>query len=639
MTMQSAALESLIHDLQKVEEGSCCCFQLAALEEKHLDLLTGDALPELCRSKNLQVWLEISPEAAAEKLEKWWRIFTRKPLAGLPEQTILDGHQLQYKAVTLPWQEIISAGRVAGYDQLYFGLPEQSIPLVYEHPAYEKLKLALFPFSNWCRGRFAPRCKWQKLWMDFTGCPGGEAPVRTAYDKNTPLPEDAEEKCRTALYEGITREFLYDDNGVWKVAEGFSGAIRVDGTQPYRERERSDCVMETAGALAVAARLDGNAEYGDKAGSIFRRICHDPANTALEINNPCRSLMRFYDKTPVYFASGNAISALLMAVSVKDEELVSHTLRMMFALLRLTGKYGHIRNSFNVQLDFTEHNWDFYSAETYFHPCPHRQAAVWSLFLAAWKLTSYKPFLDTAKEGITRLMEVFPDWKWLNDYSAELTKMLRPLAFLYRMEPTPQHREYLDRVFHAVEGLMDSSGAVRASLHRLEDGLYPPSRSNDDYGDREAALFQTGKDPCCDLLYTQVFALAGLHEAYMATGDPDYGRLADKAAEFLIRTQVVSPGYPAISGFWMRAFDFDMWEYYGSSADAAWGAWCVESGWTNAPAAMIFTLRKAGKGLFDLLPEDGAWRHLAPAIREEMSIVHPFTPAELTTFTVLGDEQ
>lgn len=637
--MKLPTFGSVIKTLQNASPNSTCGFQITTFDEECMKLLTGDILLSLCRSKGLRVWIETAPETAADELEKGWRLFTRKRMAGLAEHTLLDGHRLSYKAITVPWQEILSAGHAAGYDRLHFDLPAQSIPLAYVHPEYEKLQIFLFPFSQWNQRRFAPHCKWKKLWEEFTGQSGGSPVIRTAYDKGTILPDDAEEKCRSAVYDGICREFLYEEKGILKVAEGFSGTIRADGTQYFRMRERSDCVMETAGALAVAAKLEDHAEYASKADRIFRRICNDPANTAMEINNPCRSLMNFYDNTPIYYASGNAVSALLMAVSTDDEKLVSHTLRMMFALLRLTGKEGYIRNSFNVQQSFSEHNWDHYAAEEYFHPCPHRQAAVWSLYLAAWKLTGHKPFFDNAKKGITRLMQVYPSLKWMNDYSAEPVKMLRPLSFLYRVEPDEQNRQYLDRVIRDVEKLMDCSGAVKASLHNLEDGLYPPPRSNEDYGSREASLIQTENDKCCDILYTQVFALAGLHEAAVATGDPDYCRLADKAAEFLIRTQIVSPGYPRISGLWMRAFDFEMWEYYGSSADADWGAWCVESGWVNAPAAMILSLRKAGKGLFDMLPPDGSWSHLVPTIRDEMSIVHPFSPGEITEFTVLGDEK
>lgn len=637
--MLQIAPGSIIDFLKQADEFGSYCFKITAFDDQWKELLTGDMLPDLCRRKKLRVFIEFTSDTSVYELPKQWRIFTRKPMAELPEHTILDGHKLPCQNITLPWDEILSAGQVAGYDRLHFGLPERSVPLAYVHPEYDDLKLALFPFSNWLDGRYSPYCKWQKLWQYFTDQTGAEPLVRTAYDKNTPLADNAEETCRRSVYDGICREFLYREQGILKVAEGFSGTIRADGSQPFRKRERSDCVMETAAALAVAARLDDKPEYGSMADEIFRRICNDPANTAMELNDPCRSLMNFYDNTPIYYASGNAISALLLAVSSRDEKLVVHALRMMFALLRLTGKAGYIRSSFNVQSSFSEHNWDFYSTEEYFYPCPHRQAAVWSLYLAAWKLTGFKPFLDTAKAGIKRLMEIYPNLQWTNDYSAELAKMLRPLSFLCRAEPVREHFEYLKRAVDDIEKLMDDSGAIRASLHRLEDGRYPPPRSNEDYGTREASLIQTQNDKCCDLLYTQIFAFAGLHEAFIAVGDPRYGRLADKVAEFLIRTQIISSHHPEFSGLWMRAFDFEMWEYYGSSADVDWGAWCIESGWANAPAAMILTLRKAGKGLFDILPAEGSWSHLVPEIKEEMSIVHPYTPGEAVAFTVLGDEQ
>ena len=38
---------------------------------------------------------------------------------------------------------------------------------------------------------------------------------------------------------------------------------------------------------------------------------------------------------------------------------------------------------------------------------------------------------------------------------------------------------------------------------------------------------------------------------------------------------------PQLDGAWFRAFDFKRWEHWGANADAGWGVWCVETGWTQ----------------------------------------------------------
>jgi hypothetical protein len=67
----------------------------------------------------------------------------------------------------------------------------------------------------------------------------------------------------------------------------------------------------------------------------------------------------------------------------------------------------------------------------------------------------------------------------------------------------------------------------------------------------------------------------------------------------------------------MRSFDDRHWEYWGSSADAGWGAWCIESGWTNTWIASVLAQRVQGTTLYGLAtarPIDP----LFPALRAEM---------------------
>ena len=51
----------------------------------------------------------------------------------------------------------------------------------------------------------------------------------------------------------------------------------------------------------------------------------------------------------------------------------------------------------------------------------------------------------------------------------------------------------------------------------------------------------------------------------------------------------------------MRSFDYKHWEYWGSSADLGWGAWSVESGWTNTWIAAVLAMRQGGWSVFDLV--------------------------------------
>jgi len=148
--------------------------------------------------------------------------------------------------------------------------------------------------------------------------------------------------------------------------------------------------------------------------------------------------------------------------------------------------------------------------------------------------------------------------------------------------------------------LQHKTGAIREEIGDLTMGVYPPPRNNEDYGTNEASLIAKNGDQVCDLLYTTNFAFLGLHEAYYATKDPKIKDAADKLAEFLCRIQVTSEEHPEIDGGWMRAFDFGRYEHWGSNADHGWGAWAIESGWTQSWIISILALREMDTSIWDL---------------------------------------
>jgi hypothetical protein len=77
--------------------------------------------------------------------------------------------------------------------------------------------------------------------------------------------------------------------------------------------------------------------------------------------------------------------------------------------------------------------------------------------------------------------------------------------------------------------------------------------------------------------------------------------------------------HPYLDGAWMRSFDYELWEYWGSSADQGWGAWCVESGWTNAWIAAVLAMRARGETLFSLEKAERL-QALCPRLISEMMV-------------------
>ena len=85
--------------------------------------------------------------------------------------------------------------------------------------------------------------------------------------------------------------------------------------------------------------------------------------------------------------------------------------------------------------------------------------------------------------------------------------------------------------------------------------------------------------------------LLGLHEAAAATGNSTIKREEDRLADFIIRQQARSTERPELDGAWMRAFDYSKWENWASDGDIGWGAWSVESGWTQVQLWQYVTVR------------------------------------------------
>ena len=195
--------------------------------------------------------------------------------------------------------------------------------------------------------------------------------------------------------------------------------------------------------------------------------------------------------------------------------------------------------------------------------------------------------------------------------------MLLPLAWLVRVHDTPLHRQWLATMAGELLNCQNACGAIGEEIGSAGQGAYGPPASNEKYGADEAPLIQANGEPLCDLLYTTNFAFAGLHEAAAVTGERRYIEAEDRLAAFLCRAQVCSPRHEELDGAWFRAFDFGRCEYWASSADLGWGAWSIESGWTQAWITAVLAMRGSRTSLWGLTASSRVGLHCA-ALAAEM---------------------
>jgi hypothetical protein len=423
-------------------------------------------------------------------------------------------------------------------------------------------------------------------------------------------------------------------DGSLGVMEGFDAKIFSDGTQPVRWWNRNDCNGEIAGAVAAAGMTLQNPVYLKTGGNIgdwlYFRSMMSQGNRA-DPKHPAYGLIGWNDSPQycgpgsmdgyaVYYGDDNARSMLgmmLAAAAVKTDRYDERLLKCLLANLRISGQLGFQPDRID-EGPLAQAGWRHCFNDKNISYSPHMQAQMWACYLWAYRQTGFTLFLKRAKTAIGMTMAAYPDqWVWMNGIQQERAKMLLPLAWLVRVEDTPEHRAWLRKMAEEVLASQDPCGAIREEIGKAGKGGCPPPASNEAYGTAEAPLIQSNADAVSDLLYTSNFAFVGLHEAAAATGDPFYRAAEEKLAKFLCRIQIRSEKHPELDGGWFRAFDFKRWEYWASNADAGWGAWSIESGWTQSWVTAVLALRQMNTSLWDLTRESKIDRHF-DRLRREM---------------------
>lgn len=580
--------------------------------------------------------------------------------AKLPAHRILAIHDCYVLPTTAADAPLVLA-KVAGFDTAVYGLPKETVPLLFEHN--DRTLVATTSLSRFMTARYAPVAAWQRVWTRILEwlCPGENVPqlhwtpqVRPAYGKDEPLPPDAErqalrrgvawyESARMLIhpswaetYDTVARHWpdrvgprptdaQPSGDGSLGVLEGFSSRINADGEQPVRWWRRHDCNGEAAGGMALASRALSDPVWAARAAHVadflYTRSILSQGNRA-DPGHPAFGLFGWNDVPlyhgnldgyGVYYGSDNArglLGVIATAAALKVERWDERILQGLLANLRITGTLGFQPNRID-EPELVQRGWrSFHEART-ISLQPHYQAHMWACFLWAYRATGYLPFLERAKTAIRTTMKAYPEeWRWTNGIQQERAVMLLCLAWLVRLEDTPEHRGWLRTVAGDMLNSQAECGAIREELGPAGRGDYGPPTSNDAYGTSEATLVHANGDPVSDLLYTSNFAFLALHEAAAATGEAIYTRAADRLAEFLCRIQVRSDVREELHGAWFRAFDFQRWEHWASNADAGWGAWSVETGWTQGWIVAVLALRQMETSLWDLTAQIRLDKHL-----------------------------
>lgn len=565
---------------------------------------------------------------------------------GLPEESLLTLPGANVSGCTggVP---LLAMGRVAGFDSLAFALGEtETWPILVE--VTPSLRVATTRLSHFETARFAPVKSWQMIWSRLLSWLGGgqtfsltfKPRVQTRYTSTASVPTGAMCEALRNGVEWIRSTHLLVPGGIehlyagvngdvapipkhWPVGdgsqgllEGYTSGIDQRGEQKVRWWRRADCNGEAAGAFAVAGAVLQNAEWSQTGARLLEWLyetAHFSNGERANPENPGYGLIGWHDRPAygeyingweVYYGDDNArviLGSLSVAALLKRDDWNRRILAAVLGNFRTTRATGFRRNHLaQEKLRATGWQAHFHNTEKdeqlYY---PHYQAYLWACYLWVYEQTSDAMLYERSRAAIETMMNCYPGgWRWTYGIQPERARMLLPLAWLVRVNDTPQHREWLRRIAVDLLTHQQPCGAIREEI-LAAGGLYAPPASHGEYGKNEASLLQQNGDPVADQLYTTNFAFLGLHEAAAATGDPFYAEAADRLADYFVHTQSASET-PELNGAWFRAFDFNRWEYWGSDSDGGWGAWCVEVGWTQAWIIQVLGFRALGTSLWDL---------------------------------------
>lgn len=612
--------------------------------------LSADLLAKAA-SKQLRVYVEYpgwlpGADPAKPRDAKVERAMVQSTFFGpdLPPLRILSINGLRFIPMTASDPHLVAA-QVAGFDSAVYGLPKQTYPLLFEHPSAVRLLVSTTRLSSFVTGRYAPTNAWRAVWqgiLNWLAPASGmhrlqwEPTVRPAYDATAALPADAE---LTAFKRGvewfIKSKLLVDSSrreDVWAaipvgallptpppaapigdgslgILEGPLSVIQQDGVQLQSPALRGDCNGESAMALAFGGALLGSAEYKNIAANLLDHWYFTSEARKGPRGHPDSAAYGLVawgiGSWPWHKANYGDDNARLMLGTLAASALMRNNrwdeavMRCLLANLRTTGKLGFRGDRIDVE-QLAGQDWrDFYNRDIVSYS-PHNEAYLWACFLWAFERTGDSLFFTRTENALRMTMAAYPNgWRWMNGLAQERARILLPLAWLVRVSDTPEHRQWLRTAVDGLLGLQVPCGAIREEIGAADKGWMPPPTSNEAYGGAEASLIQENGDPVSDQLYTTNFAFLGLHEA-SAVGDSASMEAEGKLAEYFCRTQIRSAAHPSLDGGWFRAFDFQRWEHWGSNADAGWGAWAIESGWTQGWITSVLALRHMGTSLWDL---------------------------------------
>ncbi|MEK0312319.1 hypothetical protein [Cohnella sp. 56] len=445
------------------------------------------------------------------------------------------------------------------------------------------LLICNFRISNFVKARFSPAGRWQSIAQFILGWSCGQEldvgslpPVYRLNQFDSALPCDAQvHACVERAISWFTNANMLVDDGKNGVMEGLATEIYPDGSQRVLAGVRNDCTAETALVFYMNYLRSGevrNLEISDN----LLSLCFDAFQCKEEghLKGMLRWTQTGWGVCYQDDAARVLIPQLLKNLYSGSVDYAEECVEALRFLVRSTGTDGtRVWRTDNGNL--TEQRMRELGSTPARYPSAHYNAYYLGALLLAYKVTGLEEFKEAGVRGMETMMAAYPHTIREHSETQEMCRLILPLSWLYWVTGEQRHKDWLYRVSgdltkfkHASGGYLEWDTGYAAEI---KEGA-------------ESSLLANNGDPVVDMLYSLNWLPMGFAQAFLVTKDPYFRELWEEIARFFIAVQIRS-GDKMIDGTWTRALDVELMEVNGLVADAGWGPWAIESGWTVAEIA------------------------------------------------------